>query len=301
MHQAKKHFVVTGAAGRLGAAAANELSRAGHHVSALSRSDLDLTDDGAVSQTIGQLRPDVIINCSAYNAVDAAETELEQAFAVNARGPAALAAAANRVGAVLVHYSTDFVFDGRADNPYAESSPTNPLSVYGASKLAGEFETRRTDRHYILRVESLFGGHEVAGQRTTVDFIADALESGGSVQAIVDRTVTPSYVPDVVRITQRLLENEAPFGTYHCVCSHATTWFDLAGAIAKWVGAGRVVPVQSAAFRTVAPRPRYCALSNEKLTRLGLGLPSWQSVVREHLSVRRQSAHVPAAMRVKTA
>jgi dTDP-4-dehydrorhamnose reductase len=300
MRSGKKHFVIVGAAGRLGAATALELSRAGHRVSALTRADLDITNAGAVGQAIETLRPDVIINCSAYNAVDAAETELARAFAINARGPASLAAAADRVNAVFVHYSTDFVFDGKADSPYLEGAPTSPLSVYGASKLAGEFETRSTDRHYILRVESLFGGHEVAGQRTTIDFIADALESTGSVKAIVDRTVTPSYVPDVVRVTQRLLEEEAPFGTYHCVCSHATTWFDLAREIAQYMGGGRIVPVEAAAFPTVAPRPRYCALSNEKLARLGLGLPSWQTVVRRHLSVR-QSAHVPAALHVKTA
>jgi hypothetical protein len=164
--------VVTGAGGRLGAALSAELVSAGHKVTGLSRTDLDVTDGEQVATVMRHLRPEVIVNCSAYNAVDAAESDPAAAFAANAEGPSFLADAAEATEALLIHYSTDFVFDGRALEPYSEDAPANPLGVYGASKLAGEHEVRRARRHYILRVESLFGGRGANGHRATVDQIA---------------------------------------------------------------------------------------------------------------------------------
>jgi dTDP-4-dehydrorhamnose reductase len=272
-------------------------------VVALTRADLDVSNAAAVDGVISGIDPHAIVNCSAYNAVDAAETNPAAAFAANAEGPVALAAAATRVGAVLVHYSTDFVFDGDASAPYVEDSPVRPLGVYGASKLAGEYAVRATRAHYILRVESLFGGRAPAGQRATVDLIADRLAAGEPVKAIVDRTVSPSYVPDVVRATTALLDQRAPFGIYHCVASGSTTWYELAEEIASLnVGSGRIIPVEADEFQTIAPRPRFCALSNDKLQDLGIVMPDWRSALSVHLSVRalhQVDGHSP--LRVGTA
>jgi dTDP-4-dehydrorhamnose reductase len=228
----------------------------------------------------------VIVNCSAYNAVDAAQADEASAFAVNARGPAILADAATAAGTVLVHFSTDFVFDGEARQPYSEDDPVNPLSVYGASKLAGEVGVRRAPRHYVLRVESLFGGLGVRGHRSTVDHIAETLRAGGMVRALADRTVSPSYVPDVAQATRALLEGNAPSGTYHCVSSGFTTWFDLAREIAQRlaVSESRIEPAMIADFETAAPRPQFCALSNEKLRAAGICMPVWQSAIERHLA-----------------
>jgi dTDP-4-dehydrorhamnose reductase len=296
------HIVVTGAAGRLGGAMVAALGEAGHRVTGLTRADLDVSDESAVERRFDALRPDVIVNCTAYNAVDAAEANPSLAFAVNAHGPAALAEAATRLGAVLVHYSTDFVFDGTASEPYTEDALPRPLTVYGASKLAGEQEAAATPWHYILRVESLFGGTPPPAQRATVDFIADSLIAGASVRAIVDRTVTPSYVPDAVRATTGLLDTEAPSGIYHCVASESTTWYELANEIATFSGGvGQVIPVEVNEFATIAPRPRFCALSNQKLLTAGLHMPTWKVALRHHLTHRRTPARVAAAMRTKTA
>jgi dTDP-4-dehydrorhamnose reductase len=302
-HQSLR-IVVTGAGGRLGSAMARELATAGHRVAALTRADLDVSDAAAVDGVISGIDPDAIVNCTAYNAVDAAEAGPAAAFAANAEGPAALAAAAMRTGAVLVHYSTDFVFDGTATAPYREDSPTRPLSVYGASKLAGEYEASATRAHYVLRVASLFGGRTPVGQRATVDLIADKLAAGETVKAIVDRTVSPSYVPDVVRATIALLDKAAPFGVYHCVASGATTWYELAEEIARLnPGSGKIIPVNADEFQTIAPRPRFCALSNAKLEDLGISMPDWRIALRQHLSVRalheRDEGHSP--LRVRTA
>ena len=290
MRTTKMRVVVTGATGRLGATLAQELVIAGHAVSALSRSALDVSDADAVKAVIGQLRPDAIVNCSAYNAVDAAEADPGSAFAVNTRGPAVLADAAAAAGALLVHYSTDFVFDGRATEPYTEDAATNPLNVYGASKLAGEQEVRRLGQHYVIRVASLFGGR-AAGPSATVDFIARTLAAGLPVRALVDRSVTPSYVSDVVRVTRTLIQQAAPYGTYHCVASGTTTWYELALEIAGYLNVPptRVVPVPCSEFLSAAPRPRHCALSNRKLIVFGLDMPTWRATIVRHLRTCRNA------------
>ena len=282
---------VTGAAGRLGGAVVQRLGAAGHHVFPLTRRDLDIRDAAHVAAVMQGLRPGAIVNCSAYNAVDAAESDAEAAYAVNAGGPANLAAVAAELGAVLVHYSTDFVFDGAATVPYGEHDETRPLSVYGASKLAGEVEARKAPRHYVLRVESLFGGQGVNGHRATIDYITATLAEGKAVRALVDRTVTLSYVPDVADVTTALLGGGVPYGTYHCVNSGVTTWFELAVYVASRLGLpGRVEPLTVTELKTVAARPKYCALSNAKLAAAGIQVPDWQSAVERHLAGRAAGA-----------
>jgi dTDP-4-dehydrorhamnose reductase len=295
------HICVIGASGRLGGAMAHALQRAGHRVFALGHSELDITDETKVAAMVASLQPQAIVNCCAYNAVDAAEDDPTAAFAVNATGPRALARAAARVGAVIVHYSTDFVFDGEASGPYLETAPTNPLSVYGASKLAGEDEVRHIEGHYILRVESLFGGTSTVGCRATIDYMADTLTAGLPVRAIADRTVSPSYVDDVVRATRTLLEERGQFGTYHCVSSGCTTWYELANEIARQLNTSApVVPVLAQDFPTRAVRPRFCALSNRKLGQFGIELPSWTAALARHLAARRMptGADLPPRIRI---
>ena len=268
-----------------------EWTGAGYDVVPLSHRELDITVPQRVTAAMKDLQPNVVINCSAYNAVDDAETEREIAFRVNADGPGQLADAAQRSGAAIVHYSSDFVFDGCARLPYTEDAMPNPLNVYGESKLAGERAVSCHNRHYILRVESLFGGQVVGTRRSTVDYLADCIESGTRVRAITDRTVSVSYVDDVVLVTRALLERRAPFGICHCVASGWTTWFELANEIAAFLGVkARVVPVRSQDFPTVARRPRFCALSNRKLVQLGLEPPGWRLTLARYLAERKAHA-----------
>ena len=160
-------IALTGASGRLAGVLRVELVSAGYDVVTFERGELDITRAEQVTAVIDRLRPEIIINCAAYNAVDAAEANRAAAFALNAHGPALLAAASEAAGAVFVHFSSDFVFDGEAGEAYSEVDPTNPLNVYGASKLAGEAAARCASRHYILRVSSLFGGAGRNGHRAT--------------------------------------------------------------------------------------------------------------------------------------
>ena len=164
----------------------------------------------------------------------------------------------------------------------------HPLSVYGASKLAGEEAVRGWDRHYILRVESLFGGRARPGTQTTIDFLIESLTQGRPARAATDRIVSPSYVPDVVGATLALLSGGHPYGTYHCVASGHCSWYELARQIATLVGAPPIVTAVSAAdLPTTAKRPQFCALSNHKLHSLGIVMPTWRAALEAHVAACR--------------
>jgi len=274
-------IAVTGAGGQLGQAMVRRLAER-NTVTALARADLDIADATAVERAVTALHPDAIVNCAAYNAVDRAEDDVPAALDGNAFGVQSLARAAVREGAALVHFSTDFVFDGTASRPYIEDAPVAPLSVYGQSKLLGEWFARAAPRYYVLRVESLFGG---TLPRSSIDRITAAIRAGDEARVFEDRIVSPTFVEDAVAATQALLERQAEPGLYHCVNSGATTWHELAQHIADILGLQpRLVPVRLADVPLRAPRPRYCALSNAKLAAAGVSMPTWQDALSRYLS-----------------
>ena len=280
-------IAVTGARGQLGAAVVFEFSSR-HEVVALGRDALDITDDGAVQAAMERLRPNVIVNCAAYNNVDGAEDHPVDALNSNAFAVRALANAAAAVKAVLVHYSTDFVFNGTASAPYSEEARPNPRSVYAASKLLGEWFAADAPHWYVLRVESLFG-HVPGGPspRGTVAGIFNKLLADEEVKVFYDRTVSPTYVIDAARATRELVENEAPGGLYHCVNSGHCTWLELATEAAQHLQvAPRLVPVRMADVALPAERPQYCALSNDKLRLAGVTMPSWQDALARYVTIQ---------------
>ena len=273
--------LVTGAAGQLGRTIVDRLSPTATVV-ALTRADLDVTSDADVRRAVHAARPDAIINCSAFTAVDAAESHPAEALAVNGFAVLSLATAAREIGAVLVQYGTDFVFDGRADRPYVESDWPRPESHYAISKLLGEWLATGTPEHYVLRVESLFGGPRA---KSSVDRILEAIRRGDPVVAFHDRSVTPSYVVDIAEATAALLERRPPTGTYHCVNTGVTTWLGIAEELVRLLGCdARLVPTSVDTISFVARRPKYCALSNEKLTSVGIEMPTWQDALRRYVA-----------------
>jgi dTDP-4-dehydrorhamnose reductase len=276
-------LLVIGAAGQLGRAAAAALA-ARHEVIAWTRQDLDLRDTRAVIDRVAAMRPEAILNCAAYNNVDGAEDDPLAALQLNAMVVRALAEAAESVQATLIHYSSDFVFDGEASQPYVETDRARPRSTYGASKLLGEWFAQQVPSHYVLRVESLFGGPH---RRSSVDKIIAAVGRGDEAPVFVDRFVTPSYVADVVDATECLVVRRAPVGLYHCVNSGVTNWLVLGEEIGRLIGRpdARLVPLRFADMTLRARRPRYCALSNEKLaSAIGRPLPPWQDAVARHIA-----------------
>ena len=285
--------LVTGAAGQLGATVGTRFASE-HRVVALDRSALDITDSDRVGDAIREAAPTVIVNCAAYNDVDGAEDDAVGALAVNAFGVRALARAAREVDATLVHYSTDFVFDGTGTTPYTEDDPPNPQSVYAMSKLLGEWFAQDA-RAYVLRLESLFGGAARAtparahGRRGgSLDRIADAILEGREVPAFSDRTVSPSYVDDVADATAALLAAAPPVGLYHCVGSGMATWVEVATHVARCLGRPvRIVPMRMDDRPLRAKRPRFCALSNAKLAGVGIQMPTWQDALSRYATARR--------------
>jgi dTDP-4-dehydrorhamnose reductase len=278
-------IAVVGARGQLGAAVADECASA-HETTALSRRDLDVTDDAAVAAAMDRLRPDAIVNASAYTNVEAAEDHPIDALNVNAFAVRALARAARRLGARLVHYGTDFVFDGTASTPYTEEDRPSPRSVYATSKLLGEWFALDASRAYVLRVETLFGRATGGpGAKGSVAVILHGLMSGGSPNVFEDRTISPTYVIDAARATRLLLESEAPQGLYHCVNSGRCTWLEFGLELARQLGVEpRLTPVRMSDLPLRAARPQYCALSNEKLRSVGIDMPTWQDALQRYLA-----------------
>ena len=282
---------VVGAAGSLAAAVIKEFE-VNHEVIGFTRADLDVSDDRAVSAAMDRVRPHVIVNGSAFNDVDGAEDRPVDALNVNAFAVRALASAACDCGATLVHYSTDFVFDGLASIPYREQDRVSPRSTYAMSKLLGEWFAADAPRAYVLRVESLFGRPVVAGsEKGSVAGIVRTLQAGGTAKVFVDRAVSPTYIPDAAAATRWLIESEAAPGLYHCVNSGSCSWFEFAQELSRLMKIeARLEPVRMSELKLRASRPLYCVLSNEKLQQTGMLMPPWQDALRRYVDLAPATA-----------
>jgi len=287
---------VVGARGQLGAAIVQEF-QAAHDVTPFERASLDVTRQDRVDEAIARVRPEAIVNCTGYNAVDAAETHPVDALEVNAFAVRALARAATAHGAMFVHYSTDFVFDGEASRPYTEDDAPNPRSVYASSKLLGEWFAAEAPMSWVLRVESLFG--EAPGGPTAKGSLAGivgALTSGRSARVFSDRVVSPTSIFDAARATRQLLEERIPPGLYHCVNSGSATWEAIAREAARILDVEpRLEAVRMADTELPAARPMYCVLSNAKLAAAGVTMPDWKDALARALrGLGHDAAHQAA-------
>lgn len=278
-------IAVLGSRGKLGSAVV-QWFRPHHDVTPFDRASLDIADPSAVSAALSRLQPDVIVNCAGYNAVDAAEDHPVDALRTNAFAVRTIAREATKLGAALVQYSSDFVFDGAASEPYTEDQHPNPQSAYAISKMLGEWFASDTPRGYVLRVESVFGRREDGTALDgSVATILQGLRSGSVTRVFEDRTVSPTYAVDAVRATRELLERAAPPGIYHCVNSGCCTWPEFALEAARLMGVEpRLERITLADVKLKAPRPRFCALSNQKLISFGIRMPTWQQALKSQLS-----------------
>ncbi len=256
-------IVVTGAGGGLGRASCAGMP-SHHDVIALGHADLDIGDHHAVMQTVPGLRPDLIVNCAAFTAVDANESDPVRAHRDNAQGPQSLALAARSAGARILHVSTDYVFDGTQTRPYDETDEPHPLSVYGRSKLAGERLVREvTPEHLIVRTGFVFGGGE--------DFLSrqlDELAAGRDAAGLEDRVGSPTSVGELAARLLPLVLTGLP-GTFHIAGPEATTWFDVLLRCKRIGGfAGQVRPQRASDLGLAAPRPSMSALTSVRLPQM---------------------------------
>jgi len=276
------NVLVVGAAGQLGQAMTARLA-VEHAVTRWTRDEIDLRQHRELGMRVRQLAPAAIINCAGYNNVDQAEQDQETALDVNAMVVRTLAGAAADLDAVFFTYSTDFVFAGTAAVPYTEQDRPEPQSAYAQSKLVGEWMAADAPKHYVLRVESLFGGPK---RRSSIDRIANAVLAGEPAPVFVDRVVSPSFVADVSEASAHLLRTGPTSGVYHCVNTGHATWFDVGREIARMLGKPDSVlkPIRVNDVVLPASRPQFAALDNAKLASAGFAMPSWQDAIARYLA-----------------
>lgn len=275
-------ILLTGKNGQVGSALLRTLAPLGELV-ALDRTELDLVKRDQIVSVVRSVKPDVLVNAAAYTAVDQAESEPDVAQAINAVAAGVLAEEAKRAGALLVHYSTDYVFDGTKAAAYIEDDPTRPLNAYGLSKLAGERAILGAGcAHLILRTSWVYARQG----KNFLQTVKRLLKEKKELRVVADQFGAPTFAEALAQATAELIAHHGlaalkqRSGVYHATASGSTSWHGFATEIARLEGIdnrGRVVPISSDEYPTRARRPRNSRLSNEKLFRqFGVSLPSWE-------------------------
>ena len=284
-NDARPTILLTGAGGQLGRELAAILP-VHAHVVAYDRATLDLADDDEIVTKVRALAPAVVVNAAAYTAVDKAERARDEAFAINGRAPGVLADEAKRAGALFIHYSTDYVFDGERDAPYAEDAEVNPINVYGASKLEGERAIAASGvPALILRTSWVYARH---GQNflTTMQRLAATRRE---LRVVADQTGVPNWARGLARATAALVASgigrlRERAGLSPLSATGAPTWYDLARAIPRERPDVLVVPIASADYPTAARRPKHAVLDASRFARtFDIALPAWDAQLRECL------------------
>jgi dTDP-4-dehydrorhamnose reductase len=288
-------WLVTGAAGMLGRDLTALLTARNEEFTAFARADLDARDADAVMAALASVKPDVVVNCAAWTAVDAAEEHEAEALAVNGHGAGNLAAACGEVGALLVHPSTDYVFDGHASAPYAEDAPTAPAGAYGRTKLAGELAVRAAlpDASYIVRTAWLYGAHGKNFVKTMLRLARNGTAPG----VVADQHGQPTWTADVAAQVHALIDRSAPPGIYHATSSGQTTWFAFAEEIfTLYQDQGqnedqervRLTPraITTADYPTPARRPAYSVLGHDAWPAAGIQpISDWKDALHRAFPV----------------
>ena len=300
----KPTILLTGKSGQVGSELLQLLPGIGRVV-APDRQALDLLDSDNLRRTVRDVRPQLIVNTAAYTAVDQAETEEARARAVNSEAPEVLAQEAKKIGAALVHYSTDYVFDGSKRSPYEETDLPNPLNVYGKTKLAGEEAIRRAEiPHFLFRTSWVYG---TRGRNFLLTILRLASERE-ELKVVCDQVGAPTYAKEIAMATMKVLTRVGEHGrfadglaeatgTYHMTAAGQTTWFEFAKAILEkarstshtvpWFVASthgralvvrRIIPISTKEYPTAAQRPAFSVLSNSRFVEtFGLELPHWSA------------------------
>lgn len=284
-----KRIMITGAVGQLGLALKQLLQEQSEYecyrtdASASEEASvraLDITDEAAVREYIEEIRPEIIINCAAFTAVDLCESEPDKAYTINALGPKYLAIAAEKVGAKLVHISTDYIFDGQGSLPRVEEDEPNPISVYGKTKQAGdEFVCENCSSYFILRTAWVYGEG-----KNFVRTMLRLAQSNAKVRVVADQYGTPTSALELARVILFLIKTDS-YGIYHATCEGNTTWYEFAVTIFKEAGINiEVEAIPTSEYSAPAKRPMYSVLDNKALReRHGYYMKDWKEAFKEYM------------------
>jgi dTDP-4-dehydrorhamnose reductase len=287
----ERRAVVFGAAGQLGVELVRELRTRHYEVKAWDRAQVDITDPAAVESALAQFDAQIVFNSAAYNQVDVAEKEPQAAFLVNALAVRNLALACRQVDALLVHFSTDYVFDGEARHPYVEEDPTHPQGAYAVSKLAGELYAQAyLDQVLVIRTSGVFGpGGLHTARGNFVELMLRLAKSGQPIRVVEDHVASPTFAPALAARTIDLVERDQ-YGVFHIGGGIPTSWFQFARLIFEAAGVQpHLMATDEREYRTTARRPRYSALSNAKMERVGLEpLPPLPEVLKRYFEERNR-------------
>ena len=279
-------IAIIGGNGQLGSDLTDVLSQK-HDVTALQHSDIEVTDIDNVRNVMTALQPDVIINTSAYHNVPLCEQNPDMAFAINGRGALNLAKVSTDINARLVHFSTDYVFDGAKNQPYVETDYCNPLNVYGVTKAAGEsFVLNYAAKPYVVRVSGIYG--KIPCRAKGGNFITTMIKLSKEkpeVRVVNDEILTPTPTSEIAKTTALLLEKDA-FGLYHMTCEGQCSWYEFAKAI--WEHLKLTTPLYPASvkdFPLTVKRPFYSVLENTQLKKISIpNMPEWKQGLSEFLN-----------------
>lgn len=279
---------VFGSAGQLGLELVKEFRLRGYEVTPFNRANVDITDPKAVESCLTQIDPAVVLNAAAYNQVDLAEADPQAAYSSNALAVRNLAVCCRQLDASLVHFSTDYVFDGMLGRPYVESDPTHPLGAYAVSKLAGELYAQAYVDPLVIRVSGVFGpGGQDTVRGNFVELMTRMARAGQPIRVVEDHVASPTFAPAIASRTADLVERRLT-GLYHMAGGVPISWFNWARLIFDSAGLKpEIKPTNEREYRTAARRPKYSALSNSKLESAGIApMPSLENALEEYWRLR---------------
>lgn len=286
-----KRALIVGSGGQLGVELVREFTNRGYQVAGFQRSELDITDATRVEQAVASFDPAVVINAAAYNQVDLAEKEPQAAYLANSLAVRNLAMACRQNDALLVHFSTDYVFDGSKREPYVETDATHPLGAYGVSKLAGEMYAQAyLEQPIVIRTSGVFGP---GGLRTArgnfIELMLRLARQNQTIRVVEDHVASPTYAPILASRTADLIERGAR-GLFHIGGGAAVSWYDYAALIFRLAGLNpELRATNEREYRTAARRPKYSALSNARMESFGVEpFPSLEVAVRSYLQLRER-------------
>ncbi len=296
-------IMLTGAHGQLGSDLHEALKGQGHSVLPLTHADLEVTDAAQADEAIVKARPDVFINTAAFHKVEECERRPDAAFGVNASGAMNLAKVCGRLGIVLVHFSTDYVFDGSKQQPYLETDLPAPLNVYGASKVAGEhLVAANMERAFVVRTSGLYGlaGSSGKGGNFVETMLRKARERS-PIRVVDDQVLTPTFTRELAAVVSQLIHTEA-YGLYHISSEGQCSWYEFARKIFELEGLRvDLQPVATNQFPSPAKRPPYSVMNKSKLQGVGLVMPPWEDSLGRYLNIRAMvQEHAPAPRGLKS-